>query len=325
MFPFAAARSSSKAAAPSKPFDRSALLERSPGLRDGAERALASIVKNLQTMAGQSTTVEGTITGLAAAPMRDVVMAHSPESAAATINCAGLPCTLLITLDSTLVHCIVELLAGGNGNEPLPAVPRTVTSIDAQYAHIVMTLAAVAIEAEWAANGFGTSRAQRLEGGISADICGARVSQVGVVSMALAIFGWRGTLSLVLPPVALDAFRHVVDEPEPDPAPMPDPAWNALLQRELGRAPVRVDAYLDAVDLSLGAISQLQPGQILMLPLSAKSRASLVCDGRTLYRGELGQEEDRFSLRVDEIVAANARATSGEQTTRNPIDLVKGS
>ncbi len=183
MFPFTAAHSGPRAAPP-KSVDSAALLERSPGLRDGAERALASIVKSLQTMAGQSTTIDGTVAGITAAPMRDLAMAHRPESIAATISCAGLSCTLLVTLDPTLVHGVVELLAGGNGSEPLPSVPRAATSIDQQYAQIVVTLAASAIETEWAANGFGTSRAQRLDGSISADICGPRVSQAGVVTLA---------------------------------------------------------------------------------------------------------------------------------------------
>ena len=323
MFPFAAARSVPRSTPP-KSADSAALVERSPGLRDGAERALASIVKSLQTMAGQSTTVDGMIAGVAATPMRDLVISHRPEAVAATITCAGLSCTLLVTLDPTLVHGIVELLAGGNGSEPLPAVPRPVTSIDQQYAQMVVTLAAAAIEAEWAANGFGTSRAQRLDGGMSADICGPRISQVGVMTMTLGMFGWHGTLSLVLPPVALDAFRHV-DAPAPEVVSARDPAWNAQLQRELGRAPVKVEAYLDAQELSLGAIAQLQPGQLLMLPTSARSRASLVCDGRTLYRGELGQDEERFSLRIDEIVSESARASSADQTIRRPTDLAKAS
>ena len=322
MFPFAATRSAARAAPPQS-VDSAALLERSPGLRDGAERVLASIVKSLQTMAGQSTTVDGMVAGVSAMPMRDVVLAHRPEAIAATIGCAGLSCTLLVTLDPTLVHSIVELLAGGNGNEPPPSAPRAATSIDQQYAQIIVTLAASAIETEWAANGFGTSRAQRLDGGVAADICGPRISQAGVIAMALGIFGWRGMLSLVLPPVALDAFRHT-DVAVPEPVSPPDPAWNAMLQRELGRAPVQVAAYLDAQELSLGAIAQLQPGQLLMLPASAKSRASLVCDGRTLYRGELGQDAERFSLRIDEIVA-EARAPSADQTYRRHTDLAKAS
>ena len=321
MFPFAAAHTAPRIATP-KPADSGALLDRSPGLRDGAERALASIVKGLQTMAGKSTTVEGTIAGLAISPMRDIVMAHRPETVAATISCAGLPCTVLLTLDPPLIHSLVELLAGGDGSEPLPTVPRAVTAIDQQYAQIIVTLAASAIETEWAANGFGASRAQRLDS-ISVDVCGPRIAQAGVVTMALGIFGWQGTLSLALPPVALETFRRV-DEPVPEPVRTSDPAWNDLLRRELGRTPVRVDAYLDAQELPLGAIAKLVPGQLLMLPASARSRASLVCDGRTLYRGELGQDEERFSLRIDEIIT-DAQASSVDRTNRRVNDLARAS
>ena len=62
-----------------------------------------------------------------------------------------------------------------------------------------------------------------------------------------------------------------------------------------------------------------------MLPAAARSRVALVCDGRTLYRGELGQDDERFSLRIDEIVTENARTSYVDQTIRKPIDLAKAS
>ena len=42
----------------------------------------------------------------------------------------------------------------------------------------------------------------------------------------------------------------------------------------------------------------------MALQPDARMRATLFCDGRLLYRGELGQEEDRYSLRIDEIAPA---------------------
>ena len=318
MFPFAQTGNGAapRAPSPSNGSGSAGLGQNAPGLRRGAERVLAALVKSLQTMAGQTTIVEGLVAGITVEPMRDIVASHRAEHVAATIVCDGLRCTLLALLDATLVHVIVELLAGGSGAEPLPDVPRVATPIDGQYAHTVVTLAALAIETEWAANGFGQTRATRLEGNATVDVCGARVQQGGVMSLSIGLFGLRGTLRLVLPPAALDAFRDDVGEPEPEPVLASDPAWSERFKRELGRAPVMVEAFLNIQDLSLGAIASLRPGQVLQIPPGDRCRASLVCDGRIIYRGELGQEEDRFALRLEEVVEHPARPST-DLSTRN--------
>ena len=293
MFPFTAAP-----AAPRAP--KAALLTGAPGLRDGVDRLVAFLVKTLQTMAGESTAVEGLVSGMAAMQIRDVVTAHRPETVAATIACAGLPCTLLVTLDPVLVHTLVELLTGGDGREPPPEPARPVTAIDAQFTQILAALMASGVEKEWAGNGFGAAKAQRQDGALSAEVCGPRVALVGVITVTLSLFGQRGTALLVLPPAALDAFPQ--GAPSPEPVPPPDPEWRVGLQRELGLAPIRVEAFLQAERLALGAIAKLAVGDVVELAPMARSRAALVCDGRTFYLGELGLDGESFCVRVGEAV-----------------------
>ena len=278
-------------------------------------------------MAGATTIVEGTIAGIAAMPLRDILATQAAGAVAATMTSAGLGCTVLATLDPVLVHAIVELLAGGNGAEAPPTVPRAATSIDQQYAHIVVTLAASAIESEWAGNGFGAMRAARLDGTIPVDICGPKVHQVGAISVAVGLFGLRGTMTIALPPAAIDTFAKS-DRAVSDVETAADPTWSTGFQRELGRAPVRVEAYLEAHELSLGAIAQLRAGQVLTIPSAERARVSLTCDGRTLCRGELGQDEDHYSLRIDELVADALPTSTSEPRARNrrlPLDLARAS
>ena len=278
------------------------LLQRAPALKDASERVIVSMVKSLQTMAGTATTIEGMTKGLVPAQVRDILAAHRTDSVAALIECASVPCTILVTLDALLVHAIVELLCGGNGAEPLPEEPRDSTPIDQQFAHILVTLASTAIQKEWGTRGFGTVKAVKIEGTIPGDILGARVQDVGLMSVSIAAFGLEGTMRLVLPPAAVDKFG-LADAVAPVASEAPDSNWTVQLQRELGRALVKVDAYLDAKDLTLGSIAELKVGQIITLPPDTRSRAMLVCDGRTLYSGELGQLDERYSLRIDDLLA----------------------
>ena len=286
------------------------LQDRAPGLKDGIDRFIGAIVKSLQTMAGTTTTIEGLMAGVALEPLRDVIAAHPSDAVAGLIECAEIGCKLLVTLNGRLVHSIVELLSGGNGVEPVPDGQRPATAIDQQFSQILVTLTAAAVQSEWAEAGFGPTRAAKIEGSLAADLIGARIQEVAVVRMTIGAFGQHGTLRLVLPPAALDRFGRdkIAVAPAGD-----DPAWRDLLRREIGRAAVTLDAYLDAKPVALSGLAALEVGQILALPVDARARVSLVCDGRVFYRGEVGQDDGRYSLRIEEIV--------GEPTSAATLDL----
>lgn len=321
MFPFSVARSTASESAAKSP-EAGNLFSRAPQLRENSGLAVASIVKSLQTMAGPATTIDGILAGLSSAHPRDVIADHRPDAVVGAILVKDLGCIILVTLDSTLVHAMVELLCGGNGVEPMPAAPRPVTPIDHQFAQIIFTLAASAVQTEWASLGFASASASKIEGLLGADVFGARVEEVGVVDITIGIFGLHGTLRLVLPPVALDCFGGA-EASGPETA-SSDPFWTRQLQTEIGRASVALSAFLDAKDIPLGALAGLKIGQILPLPADARSRASLVSDGTVLYRGEVGRDETHYSLRIDELVSSPA-TTARKAARHSPyFDVSKG-
>lgn len=322
MFPLAsvAAKARQQGGIRSPRADDAALLAaRAPALKDAAGRVVSSLVKSLQTMAGATTTVEGALAGLKMAAKRDLPAGHRPGSVAAAIECPGLSCTLLATLDAALVHALVELLCGGSGSECSPDEMRQATLIDAQYAQIVMGLVSGAITAEWASRGFGTAKPIKIEGAPSSDVCGAKIDELVVAHVAITLFGLRGLLTLALPPKAVDAFAP----PDEDAVALEataDPRWSTSLKREVERAEIRIDVLLAAQPLSLRAIAQLKVGQMLVLPSDARTQASLVCDGRTLYRGEIGQSDDVYSLRIDEVVPAQLQSRDpGQPFGKSPL------
>lgn len=272
-----------------------------PLLEGDAERLLGALLKSLGVMAGATTTVEGALVGYRSVALRDHLATQRPGSVAATLVCAVPDCTALVTMDPALVHAIVELLCGGDGRECRPDEMRPATALDAQYAATVAALVAAAVAAEWQGRGFVGAKAAMIAGPPAVTVCGAATRTVGVLTLALAIFGLRGLLTLALPPAALDLFKD--DGAAATPA-QAGPAWATQLRAGVTRTTVTVDVLLDALPLSLHQLSQLKPGQILVLPADAGKRASLNCDGRTLYRGEIGQEDNRYSLRIDEPAAA---------------------
>lgn len=319
MFPLASATASTRL--PSRGF-ASDELERRPALKASAERITSAIVKGLSAMAGVTTTVEGTVFEFNTLALRDLLAMQRPGSVASAIECSGVTCTVLATLDATLVHGVVELFCGGSGAECCADELRSATLIDGQYAHIISTLAAAAFAADWKTFGVTAAKPLRIEGAPAPDICGVNISTVGLLTLTLTLFGQRGKLSLALPPAILALFEGEVSDAAA--APVVDAAWSLRLRREVQRAPIAIDVLLEAMPLSLRQISELAVGQVLALPLEAKARAVIVCEGRTLYRGEIGQEDDRYSIRVDEIVPPPASRVASGTVTKHPLhDLVK--
>ncbi len=311
MFPFTTAARGKQGSARQGVSGRAASLDGAPTLRDAVERVLARLLKSLQAMAGASTVVEGAAAGFASETAAAFIASHRPEGAAALLEGPALDHPVVATLDATLIHALVELLCGGGGNEP-PSAGRPATAIDRQFAQILFSLLASAIQAEWASFGFGTLKAARVEAGLAADVFGPRPSDIGIVDLRIGVFALHGTLRIALPSEAVERFRDAVGEAGPSPA-TSDPVWSDLLRREIGRAPVELAAYLDAKPLTLRALSELKIGEILAMPADARTRAALVGDGRTLYRGEIGQAEGRYSLRVDEIVSKAPQADGAPQ------------
>lgn len=278
-----------------------------PLLEGDAERLLAALLKSLGAMAGTTTTVEGALVGFRTVALRDHLATQRPGAVTFTLDCAAPACTALVTMDPALVHAVVELLCGGDGRECRPEEMRAATALDAQYAGTVVTLAAAAVASEWKERGFAGVKATRIEGTPSATVCGTATRTVGALTLAVAIFGLRGLLTLALPPAALDLFKDESVGSAPDPS-QAGPVWATQLRAGVTRTTVKIDVLLDALPLSLHQLSQLRPGQILVLPPDAGKRASLDCDGRTLYRGEIGQEQNRYSIRIDEPAAAAGAA-----------------
>ena len=321
MFPFA------NGAAPSRLTGgrngTQAVLDLAPGLREAIEPVIVKVVKNLQTMAGTTTTIEGMLAGMALDQGKDVIASHGPDAAAALLDAPQIQGQMLMTLDATLVHAVVELLCGGNGAELPPNVGRAVTPIDIQFSQIVFTLVASALSTEWTDFGFAGTRATKIEGGLPVDCLGPRGAEVAVVKMTMGAFGLHGAMRLVLPLAALDRFQR------PDEAGatggVGDPSWSGSLHKEVGQAPVSLDAYLEAKGLTLATLANLKVGQILALPADTRDRVSLVCDGQVLFRGELGQEDDLYSLRIADIVVEPAKLRTIERRPqRSPLhDLFK--
>jgi flagellar motor switch protein FliM len=327
VFPFALPSASSAGAAPVFEMPPDDGVSTAASLRSAGEALATVMTKGLQTMAGPAVLVEGRLEALAKVTSAEAIAARRPECVIGSILVGGTEAMILAVADGAMVHALVELLCGGTGSEPIPATLRPATLIDQQFVQTLFQLTCSSMQSEWGSDGFETARAAKIDGLLTPDMFGAKVDEVFALDMAFVIFGWRGTLRLFLPPAMLSGFDAEAPSLamiEPEPA---DDHWASGLAQAIGQAPVALKAYLDANAVPLSMLADLQVGQVLPLPPDARSRASLVSGEAVLYRGELGRDDDRYSLRIDQLVdeRADKSARSTRQSPRRiPFyDLVK--
>ena len=169
---------------------------------------------------------------------------------------------------STPLSCTVwsSCCAAGTERSRRRRIRGPITSIDRQFAHLLFNFIAAAIKSEWETARLRLRRrAVKLES-VPQDVFG-RASDVGVISPDDRHL--RDPRHLA-PRAAASGARslHADEKAKAPPRPRSDMIWpgRAFCNKASDARPVTLDAYLEASDYTLGALSDLKVGEILRLP-----------------------------------------------------------
>ncbi len=80
--------------------------------------------------------------------------------------------------------------------------------------------------------------------------------------------------------------------------------WAELLQEQVRRSDVRVEARIHLTPLTLGAIARLQPGDIIPFLETGDVRVQVSANGRDLYSCEFGRAGDQYTVRVKDTAGS---------------------
>jgi len=120
--------------------------------------------------------------------------------------------------------------------------------------------------------------------------------------------GHSGTVTIIIPQVALDPIRDLLVSATPGEganpaAPLPtteDPAWSKQLAEEIARAFIDLNGVLEERPIALGEVKKFAVGSVIELHMTSMSRVRLDADESPLFWCELGKRDDALILRVDE-------------------------
>jgi flagellar motor switch protein FliM len=282
-------------------------LDGSPVLHDVLDKIAEACGPRFEKLAGENMAVTCTLASLTTETAGEMIASIAPAATTALFEMPLASSRLLVSIEDELLQFVIELMCGGTCSEPVSDTRRPGTSIDRQFARIIFNLLSAAIEKECAAFGLGGVIFGDIQ--VKSDVLalGKRNTKVSVATLAIECLGRRACVRLAFPETVTDRFK--LDAlPASKKAAHADPEWTERLQTEIGRTVVRLDAFLGADTLTLGQVAALKVGQILTLPKSAPATCELRCDGKPLFRCDLGQADSRYSLRIEENLPAKLPA-----------------
>ena len=265
---------------------------------DMMERVAEACLPSFEKLAGEKMEVGCSVVSSAQETASDA-MAASGTMTTALFEIPALESRLAISLDDDFLQLFIEIMCGGT-SAPSSGPPRSGTSIDRQFARVALNTLSATFAKECASFGLSSLTFGQIQAKPDAAALGKRNAKVTVVTFSLDCLGTGGSFHVVFPQIVMERFKQEALPAAKQPKARVDPEWSGRLQAEISRTTVSLDAFLDADTLTLGQIASLKVGQILTLPKTAPSRCELRCDGKPLFRCELGQADGRYSLRIDD-------------------------
>jgi flagellar motor switch protein FliM len=233
---------------------------------------------------------------------------HSPEWDA----------RILIGCDRRFALSMVEAMFGADGSEAPLEGDRPLTALECRVASALLIKSSTALQDQLEPVCRVTFDLERTDIISDCSTIGASDAPALMAQLIIQLMGGGGRLFVVIPNSALAPFRKRFERERPPEAVLIDPAWSRQLQLELGRAEVDLMAVLAGLNMSLDALSRLQPGQVLPLNATTGTPIGLEVENKTLFTAKLGQSKGFFTVcidrRVDERDALLSDILGGQRT-----------
>lgn len=235
---------------------------------------------------------ESRVAGLAARRGRDPVFV--------SLDAPGWRTTVGLQFDRAFVSSVLEALFGGDDAAAEDAPTGPLTPVERRIAEVIGVQAGDALRQGFADALPSRFPFERVQPKPDLAFLGRPNAGVAVATLRLQTLGRTSEIDVLVSRSALDGFADrlaVLPDDEPQAV---DPRWSERLGGQVSRAPMSLTAVVDLDTLTLGALARLRPGQVLALPRTAAADVRLVCEGRDLFRCDLGQSAGLYTVRIGE-------------------------
>src|SRR5215831_14874606 len=205
----------------------------------------------------------------------------------------------LITVNSSLIYSIIDVLLGGRrGQTAIRVEGRPYTTIESNL--VKRMIEVVLADAELAFKPLSPVKfnIDRLETNPRFAAISRPANAAILVRLRIDMEDRGGTIELLLPYATIEPIRAVLLQMFMGEKFGRDPIWEGHLATEIAQAEIAVDAVLYEAKLPLKQMMKLEVGDTLLLEIRPESLVTVRCGDVTLTEGRMGRVGDRVSVRV---------------------------
>jgi flagellar motor switch protein FliM len=205
----------------------------------------------------------------------------------------------LMTVDSSLIYSIIDvLLGGGRGTSPIRVEGRPYTTIEMNLVRRMIEIVLADAEKAFAPLTQVRFSLERLE-------TNPRFAAISRPKNAAILAQFRvdmedrgGKVEMLLPYATIEPIRHLLLQMFMGEKFGRDPIWEGHLATEVFHADVPVDAVMCEEELPLSMIVDLQVGQTLVFNVSPSDPIALKCGNVHVTSGHIGRHGENVSVKV---------------------------
>ena len=210
-----------------------------------------------------------------------------------------------IACSSSVIMAMVECLMGGDPASIVEPEARPASMIELEMAPMITDkIASVVKSAVSAPGNFEPQLSKPYNAGKRPKPADDYIDMHAALIRMKVEFGSLVTqFSVIIPQKTV--LKTVVKAPAASTAAAKNAAgWAELLQEQIRRSDVRVEARIHLTPLKLGTISKLQAGDVIPFLEKGDVRVQVSANGRDLYSCEFGRAGDQYTVRVKDTAGS---------------------
>ncbi|HIM77973.1 MAG TPA: flagellar motor switch protein FliM [Rhodospirillales bacterium] len=214
----------------------------------------------------------------------------------------------LVTVDSSLIYSIVDVLLGGRrGTAAVRVEGRPYTTIERSLVERMVHVMLGDLSAAFEPLSSVTFRFDRLETNPRFATISRPSNAAIVTRLRIDMEDRGGRLELLLPYATLEPVRELLLQMFMGEKFGRDSIWETHLAEELWMIEVDLEAVVDQQIMRLREVFDLKIGSRIMFTATPDSLISLHCGGVPMYTGKMGRKGNQISIKIEERIEKKAR------------------
>lgn len=205
----------------------------------------------------------------------------------------------LVIVEAPLTYAVVDVLLGGRHGGDLRGLEgRSFTTIERRMIERVIRTLIGDLTMAFTTIGDPAFTFDRLETNPKFAMLARPETPTTIATFRFYMEDRGGKFTIALPANLLYPVKDQLAQPFLGESSDSDVAWSKTLGVQIGSAPVRVDAVIDKLTLSLDEVLAWRPGSRLVLNATPTSSVELRAESLTIARGEMGRVGSRVAVKI---------------------------